>query len=289
MRPEAVQELFRILTRALRLAAQAREALGPERDAVDHALALLEEARAWLPAPTGKAFKPPRLRGSTPEYLLFRAVVELRAAKQWVGKRARVHTVPHGFLRVNQLIDAAADRLREAWLGYLYAHGLPSHLKPWRTFSWYGGTLLGFLVAVSYGFLENLVGRGNWPFSGLEVLLMGGWGSFCLFVLRCLVYPRGSPARPAIVPRGAILRRLLPVALALVALPALGFVFRPDFFWLFGRLGLIALGMVLTSLVQAVRLLFLPEETRILVLPGLFVAFLPRLPSWPVDRVFLGP
>lgn len=295
MRPAAVRMLFQILTRALQLVAQAREALGPERDALDKALALLEEAKAWLPTPrSAKGGKPPRLPKTTPEELLFRAVAELRWFKgisQRAGRGAHMRVVPDWLLHVNPLVDAAIGHLKEAWLGYLYAHGLPSHLKPWRTFSWSGGTLFDLLLGATFSFLVNYFGLegtgGGWWEQLWRTALVGGWATVVAVALRFFAYPRRRPGQPVLVAKHAIFLRLLPLAAGLTAWPALGLLL-PCPARLVGLLCLTAFSIACPRLIQALRLLFLPEGARVLVLPGLFVVFLPRLAAWSDERVFAG-
>ncbi|MCS7240549.1 MAG: hypothetical protein NZ651_04820 [Candidatus Bipolaricaulota bacterium] len=274
------------LARAAYLAALARDAAGTEKDRVDQALALLEEARAWLPQPRrAKGPRPPRPEGRGPELLLFRAVQELRGVRGLVEKELRSRTVPSGLFRVKELLEAARAQLREAWLAYLYAQGLPSHLKPWRAFPWLGGLVSAF-VSLVMGFLSAYLrfeGKNGVDWRAAVSVL--AWIQVVHFMLGRRVYRRG---KLSIVRKDEVFRRLWPYALGLPALPALGILFRPDLAKVFGLFSLAGLAAALPYIIQAARLLFLSGEARVLVLPRLFVAFLPRLASWSEERVFLS-
>lgn len=285
MRRPDVQGLRQDLKRAELLAEEARSALGQEAQLVDSARAILEEAQGWLP-PAARA-KPirHRTRGSLrPEALLFQACSTLLQVERRLNRALHAHYSLFGLVRVRELVRTAFDKLGEAWLAYLYAHGLPAGHKPVRALPRLGGKAQYFLWAVAINLVSILIIPKEMP--GMEYMIFP-WAAFCLFIFRRWGHPQGERTRPCVLPQVKILKRLLPWAFVLAGLPFLGLLLRPDLLGLFATLSVVSLGLVIPSVAQALRLLLFPADARVLVLPNVYVVFVRGIGSWREEKVFL--
>lgn len=287
MRRPHVQGLRQDLKRAELLAEEARSALGQEAQLVDSARAILEEAQGWLP-PAARA-KPlrHRTRGSLrPEALLFQACSTLLQVERRLNRALHARYSLFGLVRVRELVRTALDKLREAWLAYLYAHGLPAGYKPVRALPRHGGIAQYFLWTAAMNLMSRFTIPKDMPW--MEYMIIP-WIAFCLFIL--FIFRRRGPqcerTRPCVLPQVKILKRILPQAFVLVGLPFLGVPLRPDLLGLFATLSVVSLGLVIPSVAQALRLLRFPADARVLVLPNLYVVFVRGIGSWREEQVFL--
>ncbi len=289
MRRPGVLGLRRDLKRAELLAEEARSALGQEAQVVDSARALLEEAQEWLPpAARAKPIKPTARGLLGPEALLFQACSGLLQVKRRLDRELQAHHSLFELVRVRELVRAALDKLREAWLAYLYAHGLPAGYKPVRALPRLGGIGQSFLWTVAM-ILGSRLTKDIFPKDAkwIEYMFLP-WAAFCQFILRRWGHPQGERARPCVMLRAKILKRSLPLALVLVGLPLLGALLRPDLLGLFAAFSGVSLGLVMPSVVQALRLLRFPADARYLVLPGAYVVFVPYATAVPEEKVFVS-
>ncbi|MFN3347223.1 MAG: hypothetical protein ACK42E_05405 [Candidatus Bipolaricaulaceae bacterium] len=189
MRPADVQSLRKDLKRAELLVRGARNLMSAGVARVDAALALLAEAQAWLPQPApGKPFKIKLPSHARPEAPLFHACSVLVGLGPRLDKALRARRSSWELGRARELVRAAVAELREAWLAYLYAHGLPFGYKPVRTLFPSGGigqyTL--WVLAASFGskLAQDLIPKDRWwsdylfpAWAGVCVLALVRWGT----------------------------------------------------------------------------------------------------------------
>lgn len=280
------QDAFREIAQAIN---RARSWMGEEGEQVSQALTLLEEARSWLPLELAK--KLPKMRAPQypwPEVLLFWALAKLRTLKVMFSAKIRARKSYGELPRVTDLLEKAGAYLQEAWLAYLHRHGLPSGFKPVRSFYRSAGLTVMFFTTIGFSFLNRLLSRGqnaSLPIDPNYTILV--WAFLVSLALGKFSYPKRPKRGPLFLPRSTPIKRLLPLTLGLVGLPALGMLFWPEWTNLFLIHSALALSLACPFLAQAVRLLLFPADARILVLPRINVIFVPRIVSFSPEKVFV--
>lgn len=291
MRIPDVHKLRHDLKRAELLIQWARNLMNEGVRHVDAALAFLEEAQRWLPQKAqAKPFKSKLRVHPRPESILFLACSGLLKVRGRLNRELGARQSHQELVRVQELVREAFAELKEAWLTYLYAHGLPFGYKPVQTMFQSGGIAQYSLWALALVFGSTLardfVPKGRW----WSDYLFPVWTVVCTYVQVFLGRPKLRRTGPTFVARTAALKQLLPVVLVLAGLPFLGVLLRPDLLRLFGTFSLVSLGVAMPSLVQALRLLRFPEEARVLLLPArpsLYVVFVRSTAFVREDKVFL--
>lgn len=287
MRPADAEGLWRDLRRVAFLVEQVRDALGREAAQVDQALALLEEAQRWLPRRLRA--RPPKLRPHPyrfPEAVLYFVRTKLGNIRRRLEREGQARRASWEVTRVLELVREACAHLEEAWLAYLYAHEMPQGFRPVRALPLGGGLvtslLTAFVAAVGGAYVRDVSPKVSW----LGYVLTGFWAGLGAWVLRGYGYPRRSQRGPRILARGAIPRRLALLALVLAGVPFLGILFRPYLIRFFMSLSLVGLTVALGNLLQSLRLLAFPPEARVLLIPGYFLVFAPRVLKVSERKIF---
>jgi len=282
-----IKETRKRLARVVQAVGLVWNDLGLERAHVSHALSLLEEAEQWLRPVIGFGLRKIKLANVRwPEALLFWAISELRLLQGLLRTKTRSRITSAELFRVKDLLAAASAHLQEAWLAYLYAHGLPPGYKPVRSFYKSGGILYIIATAMSSGFLTAIFRLGELS-DYLLPLFVGLWDITVTFLVKNFSYPPRRTKRPLIVGRSVGAKRIAALTVILTGMPLLGLLLRPDWIKIFGLFAFLSLATSLPYLVQALRLLFCPREARILVLPRVYVVFAPGVVRSAPEKVFI--
>lgn len=283
-----IKETRKRLARVVQAIGLVLNDLGPERAQVSQALSLLEEAEQWLRPVIGsglRKIKIPNVRW--PEALLFGAISELRLLQELLRTKTRSRTTSAELFRVKDLLAAASAHLQEAWLAYLYAHGLPPEYKPVRSFYKSGGILLYIIATAMSSVLLTAIFRLG-ELSGYVLLLfVGVWELTVAFSVKKFSYPPRKTRKPLIMGRSVGAKRIAALTVIFTGMPLFGLLLRPDWIKIFGLFASLSLAISLPYLVQALRLLFCPREARILVLPRVYVVFAPGVARSTPEKVFI--
>lgn len=174
--------------------------MGEGRSRVLQALLLLEEAKSWVPLEIVQ--KLPKSRAPQypwPEVLLFWALAKSRTLKGMFSTKIRARKSYGEFPRITDLLEKAGAYLQEAWLAYLYRHGLPSGFKPVRSLYRSAGLTVMFFTTIGFGFLSRLlVPRAKCVFARRSELHHFSLGVFGVLGAWQISLPKEAKKRPVV-------------------------------------------------------------------------------------------